>query len=177
MERLLIILDRKAISATFPNEDGTYKAICFTTPNLKILMGMYPEVLQMDITFRLNIHGYNTIHIVCVDRFMKSHTLAFGMLSDRTEGAIQIFVDFFAEQMGDNLDKVEVVFWIKRPPSTCQSIMPCPMRGSFCAISILLRQRATICQKLRTVKMLWRPSALAYGRKLKKNLQFSVPNC
>ncbi len=63
----------------------------------------------MDITFRLNIHGYNNIEIVCVDRFMKSHTLAVGMLSDRTEGAIQVFVNFFAEQMGDNLDKLEDV--------------------------------------------------------------------
>ncbi len=59
----------------------------------------------MDITFRLNIHGYNNIEIVCVDRFMKSRTLAVGMLSDRTEGAIQVF----AEQMGDNLDKFAVV--------------------------------------------------------------------
>ncbi len=70
-------------------------------------MGMYPEVLQMDITFSLNIHGYNTIHIVCVDLYMRSHTLSFGMLSDRLEESIQVFVDFFAEQMGDNLDKVE----------------------------------------------------------------------
>ncbi len=35
--------------------------------------------------------------------------LVFGMLSDRTEGATQVFVDFFAEKMGDNLGKVEVV--------------------------------------------------------------------
>ncbi len=40
---------------------------------------------------------------------MKSHTLAVGMLSDRTEGAIQVFVDFIAVQVDDNLDKVEVV--------------------------------------------------------------------
>ncbi len=68
MARLMNILDSRAISQTFPNNDGTYKAICVTTPNRKTLMGMYPEVLQMDITFSLNIHAYNTIHIVCVYR-------------------------------------------------------------------------------------------------------------
>ncbi len=68
MARQMNILDSRAISQALPNNDGTYKAICFTTPNLKALMGTYPEVLEMDITISLNIHRYNSIHIVCVDR-------------------------------------------------------------------------------------------------------------
>ncbi len=38
MARLMNILDSRAISQTLPNNDGTYKAICFTTPNLNTLM-------------------------------------------------------------------------------------------------------------------------------------------
>ncbi len=43
------------------------------------------------------------------------------MLSDRLEESIQVFVDFFAQQMGDNLGTVEV-FLLDRETTEHKSI-------------------------------------------------------
>ncbi len=63
----------------------------------------------MDTTFTTNVHGYKLIHIVCIDQFLNTASVFYGLLSDVKEETMSIFVEFFARLMGDSIYQTEVV--------------------------------------------------------------------
>ncbi len=81
----------------------------FTTNELQELYSGYPEVIQMDSTFGTNIHGYKLIHVVCADKYLRTHSVCFGLLSNLLAVIMALFVDFFAKIMGVTAKKTEVV--------------------------------------------------------------------
>ncbi len=76
---------------------GSYRAIVFTTNELQELYSSFPEVIQMDSTFGTTIHGYKLIHAVYVDKYLKTHSVCFGLLSYLLADTMAVFVKFFAK--------------------------------------------------------------------------------
>ncbi len=62
----------------------------------------------MDSTFGTNIHGYKLNHMVCVEKYLRTHSVCFGLLSDLLAETMALFVEFFAKIMGDTTKKTEV---------------------------------------------------------------------
>ncbi len=102
MDNVLEILSTRAIAETHANDNGSYRAIVFTTNELQELYSSYPEVIQMDSTFGTNIHGYKLIHVVCVDKYLRTHSVWFGLLSDLLAETMALFVDSW--RIDNNID-------------------------------------------------------------------------
>ncbi len=63
----------------------------------------------MDTTFTTNVHGYKLIHIVCIDQFLNTASVCYGLLSDVKEETMSILVcQYFAKLMGDSIYQTEV---------------------------------------------------------------------
>ncbi len=86
------ILSALAIAQTHGYDDGSYRAVVFTTNDLQELYSNYPEVIQTDSTFGTNTHGYKLIHAVYVDKCLRTHSVCFGLLSDLVAGTMAVFV-------------------------------------------------------------------------------------
>ena len=65
------------------------------------IYSIFPEVILINSTFNTTVHGYNLIHIVAVDRFLRGHTVCFGCLSDLHAETIGLFVELFVDTMAD----------------------------------------------------------------------------
>ncbi len=64
----------------------------------------------MDITFTTNVHEYKLIHIVCIDQFLNTASVCYGLPSDVKEETMSIFVcQYFARLVGDSINQTEVV--------------------------------------------------------------------
>ncbi len=79
-----------------------------TTNELQELYSSYPEEIQMDSTFGTNIHGYKLINVVCADKYLRTHSVCFGLLSETLPETMALIVEFFAKIMDDTTKKTEV---------------------------------------------------------------------
>ncbi len=102
----------------------------------------------MDSTFGTNIHLYKLIHVVCVDKYLRTHSVCFGLLSDLLAETMALFVDFFAKIMDDTTKKTEVVSWTKRGLNTRTYGSTFPWLEYFYATSMHFRplDDAPICR-------------------------------
>ncbi len=57
----------------------------------------------MGTTFTTNVNEYKLIHIVCIDQFLNTASVCYGLLSDVKEETMSIFLEFFARLMGDSI--------------------------------------------------------------------------
>ncbi len=68
-----------------------------TTKELRSIFLNYPEVIQMDTTFTVNVFVYRLMHVVCIDRFLNTTPVCYRLPSDVKVEKMSFFVGFFAD--------------------------------------------------------------------------------
>ncbi len=87
--------DDKGASLYYEHQDTRLWGVAVATSNMREMYARFPEVVQMDGTFKTNCHGYILYHVTCTDNHGHPHTSLLSFVSADTADHVSWVVKSF----------------------------------------------------------------------------------